>query len=97
MVAVDAVEHLHTHAEEARRLPLSPDCVSQVAAGEMLGILSRQGHAAHLGAMGGSFVRLSPSWLDPLCGRPWGSVALTRVMLLAHYPSDVEAGWASAC
>jgi undecaprenyl-diphosphatase len=51
------------------------------------------GHAVHLGAMGGSLMRLSPGWLQPFVWPALGAVALTRVMLLAHYPSDVVAGW----
>jgi membrane-associated phospholipid phosphatase len=51
------------------------------------------GHAVHLGAMAGSLARLSPAWLRPVIGPALGSLAVTRVMLLAHYPSDVLAGW----
>jgi membrane-associated phospholipid phosphatase len=51
------------------------------------------GHAIHLSAIAASAQRLVPRrWRAPL----WsglGALAATRVMLLAHYPSDVVAGW----
>jgi membrane-associated phospholipid phosphatase len=51
------------------------------------------GHAIHLSAIAASAQRLVPRrWRAPL----WsglGALAATRVLLLAHYPSDVVAGW----
>jgi undecaprenyl-diphosphatase len=51
------------------------------------------GHAMHLSAIAASAQRLVPKrWRAPL----WsglGALAATRVVLLAHYPSDVLAGW----
>jgi membrane-associated phospholipid phosphatase len=51
------------------------------------------GHAMHLSAIAASAQRLVPKrWCAPL----WSglaTLAATRVMLLAHYPSDVVAGW----
>ncbi len=51
------------------------------------------GHAMHLSAIAASAERLVPKrWRAPL----WsglGVLAATRVVLLAHYPSDVIAGW----
>jgi undecaprenyl-diphosphatase len=51
------------------------------------------GHAVHLGAMAGSLARLSPNWLRPFVWPALASIAMTRIMLLAHYPSDVLTGW----
>lgn len=51
------------------------------------------GHAMHLSAIAASAQRLVPRrWRAPLLGG-LGALAATRVMLLAHYPSDVIAGW----
>jgi len=51
------------------------------------------GHAMHLSAITASAQRLVPKqWRAPM----WGglaALAATRVVLLAHYPSDVVAGW----
>ena len=51
------------------------------------------GHAVHLGAMAGPLSRLSPHWLRPVVWPALVSLAVTRILLLAHYPSDVLAGW----
>jgi membrane-associated phospholipid phosphatase len=51
------------------------------------------GHAVHLGAMAAPLSRLSPHWLRPVVWPALGSLAVTRILLLAHYPSDVLAGW----
>jgi membrane-associated phospholipid phosphatase len=51
------------------------------------------GHAVHLGAMAGPLRRLSPDWLRPIVWPSLASLAVTRILLLAHYPSDVLAGW----
>jgi undecaprenyl-diphosphatase len=51
------------------------------------------GHAMHLSAIAASAQRLVPKrWRAPLWGA-LGALAATRVLLLAHYPSDVAAGW----
>jgi membrane-associated phospholipid phosphatase len=51
------------------------------------------GHAMHLSAIAASAQQLvPPRWRAPL----WsglGALAATRIALLAHYPSDVLAGW----
>ena len=50
------------------------------------------GHAVHLSAIGISAQRLVPRrWRAPLWSA-LGALAATRVLLLAHYPSDVAAG-----
>jgi membrane-associated phospholipid phosphatase len=51
------------------------------------------GHAVHLSAIAGSARRLAPRrWWPTLIGA-LGALAASRVVLLAHYPSDVVAGW----
>jgi undecaprenyl-diphosphatase len=51
------------------------------------------GHAVHLSAIAASARRLVPRrWRAVLTGG-LAALAATRVMLLAHYPSDVVAGW----
>lgn len=51
------------------------------------------GHAMHLSAIAASARRLVPKrWRAPLLSG-LGALAATRVVLLAHYPSDVLAGW----
>jgi membrane-associated phospholipid phosphatase len=51
------------------------------------------GHAMHLSAIAVSAQRLVPRrWRAPLWGG-LGMLAATRVMLLAHYASDVAVGW----
>jgi undecaprenyl-diphosphatase len=51
------------------------------------------GHAVHLSAIAGSAQRLVPKrWRAPLWSA-LGALAATRIVLLAHYPSDVLAGW----
>jgi undecaprenyl-diphosphatase len=54
------------------------------------------GHAVHMGAMAGSLARLSPRGMRPLVWFGLGGVAATRIMLLAHYATDVVAGWTIA-
>jgi undecaprenyl-diphosphatase len=51
------------------------------------------GHAVHVGAIAASAQRLVPRrWRAPLLSA-LGALAATRVVLLAHYPSDVIGGW----
>jgi membrane-associated phospholipid phosphatase len=51
------------------------------------------GHAMHLSAIGVSAQRLvPPRWRAPLWSA-LGTLAATRIVLLAYYPSDVLAGW----
>ena len=52
------------------------------------------GHALHLGAIGGPMARLVPPYLRPLVWASLLGLASTRVMLLAHYASDVVSGLA---
>jgi undecaprenyl-diphosphatase len=51
------------------------------------------GHAVHVGAIAASAQRLVlRRWRAPLLSA-LGALAATRVVLLAHYPSDVIGGW----
>jgi membrane-associated phospholipid phosphatase len=50
------------------------------------------GHALHLGAIAGSLARLCPDSFRPLVWPSITALAATRIMLLAHYLSDVVAG-----
>jgi membrane-associated phospholipid phosphatase len=51
------------------------------------------GHAVHLSAVAASARRLVPRrWWPTLIGA-LGALAASRIVLLAHYPSDVVAGW----
>jgi membrane-associated phospholipid phosphatase len=50
------------------------------------------GHALHLGAIAGPLSRLAAPALKPLVWTAILGLASTRVMLLAHYASDVAAG-----
>jgi undecaprenyl-diphosphatase len=50
------------------------------------------GHAMHLSAIGVSAQRLMPRRWRPALWSGLGALAATRIMLLAHYPSDVLAG-----
>ena len=52
------------------------------------------GHAVHLGAIAGALTRLAPAHLKPLVWTGLLGLASTRVLLLAHYASDVAAGLA---
>jgi membrane-associated phospholipid phosphatase len=52
------------------------------------------GHAMHLGALAGPLLRLAPRHFRPLVWAAVLGLASTRIMLLAHYPSDVGAGLA---
>ena len=52
------------------------------------------GHALHLGAIAGPLTRLVPESGRPLVWAGILGLAATRVMLLAHYASDVAAGLA---
>jgi undecaprenyl-diphosphatase len=56
------------------------------------------GHALHLGAIAGPLVRLAPEPVRPLVWAGILGLASTRILLLAHYASDVVAGLAiGAC
>jgi undecaprenyl-diphosphatase len=50
------------------------------------------GHAVHLGAVAPSIIRLAPPSVRPLVWPAVLSLSATRILLLAHYPSDVAAG-----
>lgn len=50
------------------------------------------GHALHLGALAGPLVRLAGGPAKPLVWIGLLGLASTRIMLLAHYASDVAAG-----
>jgi undecaprenyl-diphosphatase len=52
------------------------------------------GHALHLGAIAGPLARLAPEPARPLVWAGIFGLAATRIMLLAHYASDVAAGLA---
>ena len=51
------------------------------------------GHAIHLSAIAASAQRLVPRRWRATLRTALGALAATRIMLLAHYPSDVVAGW----
>jgi undecaprenyl-diphosphatase len=50
------------------------------------------GHALHLGALAGPLARLTPKRIRPLLLVGLLGLASTRILLLAHYASDVVAG-----
>jgi undecaprenyl-diphosphatase len=50
------------------------------------------GHALHLGSIAGSLMRLMPARYRPLIWPSIATLAATRILLLAHYPTDVAAG-----
>jgi membrane-associated phospholipid phosphatase len=50
------------------------------------------GHALHLGAAAGSIARLVPPSARPFVWPAVIALASVRILLLAHYPSDVAAG-----
>ncbi|MBV9523413.1 MAG: phosphatase PAP2 family protein [Alphaproteobacteria bacterium] len=52
------------------------------------------GHAVHLGALAATISRLGPPRLRPLVWSVAAMLAATRILLLAHWPSDVAAGLA---
>jgi membrane-associated phospholipid phosphatase len=52
------------------------------------------GHALHLGAIAGPLSRLTPKRWRPVVWAGLLGLASTRIMLLAHYASDVVAGLA---
>jgi undecaprenyl-diphosphatase len=52
------------------------------------------GHAVHLGALAQALGPMVPARLSPYLWPAALSLAATRIMLLAHYPSDVAAGLA---
>jgi undecaprenyl-diphosphatase len=52
------------------------------------------GHAMHLSAIAASAQRLVPRRWRAALWSGLGALAATRVVLLAHYASDVVAGWA---
>jgi len=51
------------------------------------------GHALHLGAVAGSLTRLCPDRFRILVWPLISALAATRIMLLAHYVSDVVGGF----
>jgi undecaprenyl-diphosphatase len=51
------------------------------------------GHAVHLGAIAPSAERLAPRSIRPWVWPALLSLAATRVLILAHYPTDVLAGF----
>jgi undecaprenyl-diphosphatase len=51
------------------------------------------GHAVHVSAIEASVRRLLPRRWRPVLTGGFGALAASRVLLLAHYPSDVIAGW----
>jgi undecaprenyl-diphosphatase len=51
------------------------------------------GHAVHLGAIAPSAARLLSPSLRPFSWSALFSLALTRILILAHYPTDVLAGF----
>jgi membrane-associated phospholipid phosphatase len=52
------------------------------------------GHALHVGAIAGPLLRLTPGEGRPAVLMVLGALAATRVLLLAHYVTDVVAGLA---
>jgi len=52
------------------------------------------GHAVHLGAIAAPLARLAPAHVRPLVWAGIVGLASTRILLLAHYASDVVAGLA---
>jgi membrane-associated phospholipid phosphatase len=52
------------------------------------------GHALHLGALARTTHALLPTRLRPLLWPAFATLAASRVLLLAHYPSDVIGGLA---
>ena len=52
------------------------------------------GHALHLGALAVPLSRLAPSGIRPVVWPACVALAATRIVLLAHYPTDVAAGLA---
>ena len=52
------------------------------------------GHALHLGALARTAHALLPAPLRPLMWTAFATLAASRVLLLAHYPSDVIGGLA---
>ena len=52
------------------------------------------GHALHLGAIASSVTSLLPKRFRPIVWPSLAVLAGSRIMLLAHYPSDVAAGLA---
>jgi undecaprenyl-diphosphatase len=93
VAAASALPHLLKHVFARER----PD--RTVARGRRRGIPRSgnawdsfpSGHAMHLGAIAGPLARLAPR-LRPAVWPALISLAASRVLLLAHYPSDVAAG-----
>ena len=52
------------------------------------------GHALHVGAIAPSLRRIAPPSLRPAVGPALLGLAASRILLLAHYPTDVIAGLA---
>jgi undecaprenyl-diphosphatase len=99
MVAAAAVFWAATRASPSRPLRREADqmlCSLLIAGVPRLGNAwdsFPSGHAMHLSAIAGSARRLVPRrWWPTLIGA-LGALAASRVVLLAHYPSDVVAGW----
>jgi membrane-associated phospholipid phosphatase len=94
VVAAGIVPHLLKHVVRRRR----PD--RTIVRGLRRGIPRSgnawdsfpSGHAVHLGAIGRSLALLAPPRWRPLVWPGLAALAATRILLLAHYASDVVAG-----
>ncbi|HLH97159.1 MAG TPA: phosphatase PAP2 family protein [Xanthobacteraceae bacterium] len=97
VIAAGAIPHLVKHIVRRRR----PDrTISTRVARLHQGIRFSgnawdsfpSGHALHLGAVAGSLRRLAPAQWRPLVWPAMVGLAATRILLLAHYATDVAAG-----